>query len=184
MKISLRPAGPTDEDFLFQVYAGSRADEVAGFGWDEAQQTAFLRMQFGAQQRAYGWQFPGAEHSIIILDEEMAGRLIVVGNDHELRLTDITLLSEHRNRGAGTLIVKELQGQARERGLPLRLRVLKSNVAAQRLYERLGFSQTDESDTHFMMEWRPSEPEEDFAGSEVVDERIELEMKATGKEEV
>lgn len=154
MKIRLRPAGPDDEEFLSQVYASTRADEVAAWGWHQAQQEAFLRMQFNAQQQAYKWQFPEAEHSIILCDEEQAGRLIVVQTAQEIRLTDISLLPEYRHAGAGTFFVKDLQAQARVAGLPLRLRVSKTNAAARRLYERLDFSVTGESDTHFMMEWK------------------------------
>lgn len=153
MKISLRPSATDDEPFLYQIYASTRLDEIAAFGWNEAQQEAFLRMQFNAQQRAYEWQFPGAEHFIILRDEELAGRMIVSRTVDEIRLTDITLLPEYRNAGAGTLLVEELQAQAKEAGLPLRLRVLKTNTAARRLYERLGFALTAESDTHFMLEW-------------------------------
>lgn len=156
MKISLRASGPEDEGFLYQVYASTRADEVAAFGWNEAQQAAFLRMQFGAQQRAYEWQFPGAEHSVIISDGELIGRLIVVQTEPEIRLTDITLLPAHRNAGVGTLLIKELQARAEAAGLPLRLRVTRENAAARRLYERLNFSPTGESDTHLMMEWLPA----------------------------
>jgi ribosomal protein S18 acetylase RimI-like enzyme len=156
MKISLRASAPEDEGFLYQVYASTRADEVAAFGWNEAQQAAFLKMQFDAQQRAYEWQFPGAQHSIILFDEEMAGRLLTVRTDGELRLTDITLLPAYRNSGAGTFLIKELQAQAVAAGLPLRLRVMKTNAAARRLYERLGFRQTGESDIHSMMEWLPA----------------------------
>lgn len=155
MNISLRPSAPEDEEFLYRIYASTRADEVAAWGWPEPQQDAFLRMQFNAQQRAYEWQFPGAAHSIILCDEEPAGRLIVVHTaDQELRLTDITLLPEYRNSGAGTRLIRDLQAQAATYGLPLRLRVLKTNVAARRLYEQLGFSLTGESDMNFMMEWK------------------------------
>jgi ribosomal protein S18 acetylase RimI-like enzyme len=154
MKIRLRPAGPDDEEFLYRVYASTRADEVAAWGWNEAQQEAFLRMQFKMQQQAYGWQFRGAEHSIILCDEERAGRMIVVRTEVEIRLTDIALLPEFRNTGAGTFLVRDLQAQARAAGLPVRLRVLKSNLAARRLYERLDFKLTDEDDVNFNMEWK------------------------------
>lgn len=156
MKISLRPAGPDDDEFLSKVYASTRAEEVAAWGWPQAQQDAFLKMQFNAQQQAYKWQFPEAQHSIILCDEARAGRLIVVRTDQEIRLTDIALLPEYRNAGAGTFFVKDLQAQAREAGLPARLRVAKTNLAARRLYERLDFAVTGESDTHFMMEWLPA----------------------------
>lgn len=160
MKIGLRPAGPDDEEFLYRVYASTRAEEVAAWGWNQAQQEAFLKMQFKAQQQAYKWQFPTAEHSIILFDEVKVGRLIVVQTDQEIRLTDIALLPEHRNAGAGTFFVKDLQAQARAAGLPLRLRVAKTNVAARRLYESLNFSVTGESDTHFTMEWLPVSSEQ------------------------
>ena len=154
MNIRLRPAGPDDEECLYRVYANTRADEVAAWGWNEAQQEAFLRMQFKAQQRAYEWQFRDAEHSIILCDEERAGRMIVVRTNVEIRLTDIALLPEYRNAGVGTFLVKDLQAQARAASLPLRLRVLKTNVAARRLYERLDFSLTGEDDVNFTMEWQ------------------------------
>ncbi|HEY0405187.1 MAG TPA: GNAT family N-acetyltransferase [Pyrinomonadaceae bacterium] len=160
MKISLRPCVPEDEAFLYRIYASTRLDEMAAWGWNEAQREAFLRMQFNAQQRAYEWQFPGAERSIILCDEAMAGRMIVFRNDAELRLTDITLLPEYRNTGAGKFLIRELQAQARAAGLPLRLRVAKENEGARRLYERLDFTQTGESDTHFMMEWLPAKEAE------------------------
>ena len=37
-------------------------------------------------------------------------------------------------------------------GLPVRLRVLKVNLRATAFYERLGFSITGETDTHFLMQ--------------------------------
>jgi ribosomal protein S18 acetylase RimI-like enzyme len=153
MNISLRPTCPDDEEFLYRVYASTRQDEVSAWGWNQSQQEAFLKMQFNAQQRAYEWQFPGAEHSVILCDGEMAGRLIIVRTDREIRLTDITLLPEYRRRGAGTFLITDLQAQARAAGRPLRLRVSRTNEAARRLYERLNFSLTGESDIHFMMEW-------------------------------
>ena len=153
MKISLRAYSPEDEGFLYKVYASLRAEEMAFLGWNEAQLEAFLKMQFNAQQRAYEWQFRGAENFIILFDEEKVGRMITLNTEREIRPVDITLLPEYRNRGAGTFLLKELQTQARESGLPLRLRVMKTNVGARRLYERLGFAQTGEIDTHFEMEW-------------------------------
>ena len=47
--ITLRPIGPDDEAFLYRVYASTREEELAPLGWNEAQKTAFLRMQFTAQ---------------------------------------------------------------------------------------------------------------------------------------
>jgi hypothetical protein len=76
MKTTLRPAGAEDQDFLFKLYASTRAHEIAAFGWPAAQQEAFLRMQFTAQQRGYESVYPQAEHQIVELGalmEQCAG---------------------------------------------------------------------------------------------------------------
>ena len=43
--------------------------------------------------------------------------------------------------------------QAREIGLPIRLRVLKNNPRARAFYERLGFGCVGETDTHDLFAW-------------------------------
>ena len=58
--IALRPIGPDDLEFLFRVYASTRAAEMAVVPWDEAQKEAFLRMQFAAQDSYYHANFPSA----------------------------------------------------------------------------------------------------------------------------
>jgi ribosomal protein S18 acetylase RimI-like enzyme len=155
MTIALRPVQPADEDFLYKIYASTRADEMAAWGWNPVQQEVFLRMQFNAQRRAYESQYPEAEHSIILLDEEMAGRLFVARIEGEIHLVDISILPEHRNAGAGTFLIRDLQSQAAASGRVLRLQVLQTNEAARRLYRRLNFQSTGESDVYTTMEWLP-----------------------------
>jgi ribosomal protein S18 acetylase RimI-like enzyme len=152
--ITFRPAQPDDEPFLFRVYASTRADEMALSGWDATQQEAFLRLQFTAQKMAYGAQYPDAEHRIILDDDRLIGRMLIARTENEIRLVDITLLPERRRAGIGTALIRNLQSEAASAGQPIRLRVMKSNRAAL-LYQRLGFSKSDESSTHFQMEWRP-----------------------------
>ena len=59
--VSLRPEQPEDEDFLFAVYASTRAEELAVTGWDEATRSAFLNLQFRAMRQGYHASFPQAE---------------------------------------------------------------------------------------------------------------------------
>ena len=63
--INLRPVGEPDGDFLYAVYASTRADEMALVDWSPAQKEAFLRMQFEAQTRHYRFEYPDAEYQII-----------------------------------------------------------------------------------------------------------------------
>src|ERR1700704_4240774 len=141
MTISLRPTRPDDQDFLFRLYASTRLHEIAGFGWPEAQQEMFLRMQFNAQNRSYESAYGQAEHSIVEEDGQPIGRMIVVREKDFAHLVDIALLTEQRGRGIGSGLLRELIQQCSRDGVPLRLQVLKVNPAL-RLYERLGFRQT------------------------------------------
>ena len=149
------PVAVQDEPFLFQVYAETRRDEIAAWGWAPAQQEAFLRMQFQLQQRSYAMQFPGADHRIIRHDGAPAGQVLVLRLPDRIRVIDIALLPQYRGAGLGTAVLQALQAEAQQAEKPLQLSVRRENMGARRLYERLGFITTDASDTHYAMEWRP-----------------------------
>lgn len=140
--------------FLFELYVATRSDEIATWGWDEAQQTAFLQMQFAAQQRSYAMQFPGAAHQILQVDGQAVGRVLVWRSATEIRLVDIALLPAFRSRGLGSQTIQALQAEATASGQPLRLSVLR-NSPARRLYDRLGFVVTQENEPYLAMEWIP-----------------------------
>ena len=152
--ITLRPIRPEDEEFLFNVYASTRLDELAALGWSDAQREAFLRMQFRAQQQSYLAQFPMADFAIILRDERPIGRLYIERRADEMRGIDIALLPEYRQAGIGTAILQDLLAEAPRAGKPFRIHVEKLN-RAQRLYERLGFTTLDDDGAYLFMEWRP-----------------------------
>ena len=154
MKPQLRPSTPEDRDFLFRLYASTRADELRAFGWPAAQQEAFLRMQFNAQQQWYSATYWTAENQIIEQDHEPIGRMIVQREGGTWRLLDISLLPEHRGRGIGGELLRALIEQCRDSGAVLQLQVLNTNPA-QRLYTRLGFIKTGEDQIYTQMELRP-----------------------------
>ena len=70
--------------------------------------------------------------------------------DHDF-LAGIYLAATHRNHGLGTAILEDVLERCRRAGRVLRLRVLRPNPA-RKLYERLGFRVTGETETHFQME--------------------------------
>ena len=150
--ISLRPETDDDEEFLYKVYAATRRDEVASFGWDEASQEAFLKMQFLAQRSAYRMQSPAAQNSVIMADKSSAGRMVVDRSGDRISLTDIAVLPEFRGKGIATHLIKDLQGEAAEAAKLLVLHVDKLNVPAFRLYKKLGFAVTAE--TEFTIEMK------------------------------
>ena len=153
--ITLRPVSPDDESFLLELYASTRADELALTNWDERQRKAFVEMQFAAQQHYYRTQFAGAEHSIILMGDRPAGRLYVARRPEEIRILDITVAVEDRGAGVGSSTLKELIREAEESGASVRIYVERFNPSL-RLFERLGFSSIQETPSHFLMEWRPT----------------------------
>ncbi len=151
MNFSLRPFSAADQDFLFQLYSDIRREEVAAFGWPAAQQEMFLRMQFNAQQQWYQTAYAKADHQIVLVERQCAGRILVFREADANRLVDIALLSGFRGRGIGTQLLQDLIKKSAIEGLPVRLQVIKSNPA-RRLYERLGFIQTGEDGMYYQME--------------------------------
>jgi len=151
--IEARPASPEDHAFLFELYASTRREELAAWGWDPAQQNAFLQMQFLAQTRAYEGQYSGAEHRILWQGGQRMGRTLVARSESEIHLVDIALLPEFRGQGHGTTVLRELQAEAAATGKPLRLSVL-SQSPARRLYQRLGFDAINDDGLYCSMVWQ------------------------------
>lgn len=153
--ISLRPAEAADEGFLETVYADTRREEIAPFVWSRQQEDAFFKMQFQMQVKAYRMQFPDADYYVVKLDETPIGRLIFEHGEREIRLIDVSLLAEFRNRGIGTRLLEKLKAEAAFDKV-LSLRVLKTNVQAKRFYERHGLRVAENADLYYVMNWRNS----------------------------
>ncbi|MCR8994255.1 hypothetical protein SMD22_08120 [Brevibacillus halotolerans] len=50
-----------DDGFLFQIYASTREQEIAEWGWTKQQQEEFLQMQYTYQKRSYESNYPHME---------------------------------------------------------------------------------------------------------------------------
>lgn len=151
--ISLQREEAIHREFLCRLYCSTRVDEVASWGWSEEQVKMFLEMQFDLQARAYALQFPDARSFIVCSAGRPVGRLLTWESEDELRLVDIALLPEVRDRGIGTHLLREMQKEAAEQHRAVRLHVHKGNPAT-RLYERLGFLVTGETEFNLAMVWR------------------------------
>src|SRR5678815_3107428 len=87
--VSLRSVTLEDEPFLRQLFATTRADELALMGWNENQKEAFIAMQFNAQSQQYAMSYPQAHHSLILLNENSIGRLIIDRGENGFTLVDV-----------------------------------------------------------------------------------------------
>ncbi|HLL76212.1 MAG TPA: GNAT family N-acetyltransferase [Pyrinomonadaceae bacterium] len=150
--VDTRPVAPEDDDFLLDVYASTRADEMALVPWTQEQKRAFLKMQLDAQRAEYERRFPEADYRVILVAGRPAGRLWVARTPEQIRLLDIALLPEFRNRGAGALLLRRLTDESERTGLPLRHMVFQLNEEALRFYERLGFTRLELHGAYWEME--------------------------------
>jgi ribosomal protein S18 acetylase RimI-like enzyme len=150
--LSFRPITDADLPLLFRVYASTRTEELAPTPWTEAQKTAFLRQQFQAQHTDYQRNYRGADWLVVTLAGQGIGRLYVDRNAREHSVIDIAFLPEHRGRGLGAALMRDLQDEAGAAGKPLTIYVEKFNPAL-RLYRRLGFQTVEDKGVYDLMRW-------------------------------
>lgn len=149
--VSLRPIHDEDREFLFHVYAGTREEELAQVAdWSPEQKEAFLRMQFDAQHAYYQEHYRGADFQVVLVDGEPVGRLYLARWEGEHRIMDIAILPAHRNRGFGTLLLREILDEADRVGKPVSIHVEIHNPA-RTLYDRLGFVPVEERGVYLLM---------------------------------
>lgn len=153
--VTLRLAEPADEGFLLDVYAGTRADELALTDWDAQQKAAFVKMQFDAQRSYYATVYPRMETWVVVRQGRDIGRMLLAWLECELRLVDLALLPAERNQGVGRGLLRDLMQEAAQAGVPLSLHVEPFNPAL-RLYQRQGFVKRSEHGIYWLMEWRPA----------------------------
>jgi ribosomal protein S18 acetylase RimI-like enzyme len=157
--IPLRPERADDQEFLFAVYASTRAEELKPVPWSETQKHEFLRMQFNLQTKHYHQYYPDAAYQIILLGDRAIGRLYVDRGKDQILLIDIALLPEYRGAGIGGHLVKDLLSEAAAEHKPVRIHVEWQNPAL-RLYTRLGFRLLENKGVYYLMEWKTeSHPE-------------------------
>jgi GNAT superfamily N-acetyltransferase len=153
-EISLRRVGPADTPFLLELYGTTRQQELALVPWDEAQKSAFITMQFTAQQQHYANHYPHATHDVILRDGEPAGQIYVARDSEKIHIIDLVVAPLYRNGGIGTSLIQGLLEEARLAGVPVRTHVEQA-CPSLRLYQRLGFSCIEEVGLHSLLEWRP-----------------------------
>jgi ribosomal protein S18 acetylase RimI-like enzyme len=153
-KVVLRPSAEADRAFLKQVYASTRADELALLAWTDEQKAGFIAHQFEAQDAHYRNHYDDAAFDVIEVDGEPAGRLYVHRGPSEIRIVDIALAPAFRGRGLGTRLLRALIAEAEDGGRKLSIHV-EVNNPARRLYERLGFRRAGEYGVYLLMERLP-----------------------------
>jgi ribosomal protein S18 acetylase RimI-like enzyme len=150
--LTFRPIADADLPFLARLYASTRAEELAVTPWSDEQKAAFLDMQFRAQHTHYQQHYPKADWLVTMHADEDVGRLYVERGPSEHCVIDIAFLPEHRGRGLGAALMRDLMDEAATCGKAVAIYVEKFNPA-MRLYRRLGFATKEDKGVYDLMRW-------------------------------
>ncbi len=140
--LTIRMAGEDDKEFAYQAKRAAFREYVEQvWGWDEGKQRKLHDQRFGAQ-----------DFCVISLDGEDVGIMSVDLKPDSVFVNQLYILPERQEQGIGGRCMSVVVEEGENLNLPVRLRVLKVNHRAEAFYERLGFTITDETDTHFLMQ--------------------------------
>jgi GNAT superfamily N-acetyltransferase len=141
--LTLRSATPDDSKFAYCVKKAALREYVEKvWGWSEEEQRQLHERRFAAQ-----------ELRVIRLGGTDVGIMAVVVAPDCLKVNGLFLLPEHQGQGMGRRCMLLIMEEARQLGLPVCLQVLKVNPRALAFYQRLGFTRTGETATHYLMQW-------------------------------
>ena len=154
--VSRRPELSSDSSFLRQLIVSHAAAQLGADSWPEPMRSHLLATQYSARLASIRENFPGAVSEIIVADGQNAGWLVLAFGDDEVRVIEMLVQVEFRNKGIGTRILREVFASADHQHRPVRLHVRTDNLAAIRLYERVGFQSLEAGDLQQLMERQPS----------------------------
>jgi GNAT superfamily N-acetyltransferase len=154
---SLRALHDVDLPWLRDLYASTRAEEMAPVPWPELVKRTFLDEQFALQHRHYLSHYTGTDFlAIEHIEHGPVGRYYLQRSAPQHLLVDISLFPALRGCGVGSALIRQSQADAAALGHGMCLHVHAANAGARRLYERLGFVGESFEGTHQPMRWVPS----------------------------
>lgn len=153
----LRALHDRDLPWLRDLYATTRAQEMAGVPWPDIAKRSFLDQQFSLQHRHYLLHFGDSDFLAIEAEGEgPIGRYYLQRAAPDHLLVDISLFPRWRGQGIGAAMIRQSQAEAAALGRGMHLHVQDANPGARRLYERLGFVAATAADQGYrLMRWRP-----------------------------
>jgi ribosomal protein S18 acetylase RimI-like enzyme len=92
-------------------------------------------------------------HEILVSGGADGGYCSIQKFPDPIFINELVLSPEFQGSGIGTKVLEEAIDEANEKHIPVRLQVLKANKA-QELYRKMDFKDTEETENHFVMEYR------------------------------
>ena len=153
--LTLRPVRADDEPFLSRLFYLSQLETLKYANLNDWERDQLIALVFGGFRRDYAKIAAALDDRLVLLDQEPIGRMIIIQNGSEIRLADLVILSQYRNRGIGSALIGQLQTESIISKRPLRLRVVKHSPSV-RLYRRLGFYLLEDAGVQWSLEWTAS----------------------------
>lgn len=143
--LALRRAVESDSEFAFAMRkAAFRVYVDKSGGWDDRK-----------ERQRHERNFALYDYRIISLQAVACGIMTLDVTSDRLKLNQIFIAPKYQGQGIGERCMSMLFEEARRLDMPIQLRVMKVNPRAGALYERLGFTVVDETETHDVMQWDP-----------------------------
>ena len=144
MDYKIRFATPDDYDLIYALKTESIRPYVEKiWGWDE-----------DYQKKDFDGDFSNMEQfNVIEIDGKFVGFVQYYFDYPYFEVVEIHLLPEFRGKGIGTDILRYLQKVCIAQDRKIRIGCFKENHRAKHLYQKLGFMQTEETDTHYILEY-------------------------------
>jgi ribosomal protein S18 acetylase RimI-like enzyme len=142
VNIAYRHALPEDVEFLYDLHRQTMQAYVeATWGkWDEEWQRARFWSRY-APRLLHVIQYKGQDVGVLQVQERA----------EELFLVIIEISPIFQGLGIGTAVIQDVLSEAVHHARPVALQVLRANIRARALYQRLGFVITGENATHYIM---------------------------------
>lgn len=153
-EIILRAATEADSTLCEALFIEHYQSPLLLAGWDVAQCHAYLQPQFAMREQQFQNCYPHVDHTIIEVDGESVGRLLVDRQPQLINIIDMILFPVWCARAIGSYLLDELCREADKTGKALVLHVACDNPA-QRLYQRLGFEVKENEGVYRYMRREP-----------------------------
>lgn len=155
--LHLRTITSNDEEILCRIYSSTRTEELSQVtDWTTKQKEFFLRSQFTAQHTYYQNNYKGAHFRVIKYGTQVIGRLYLHTNYEgaSLRIIDIAILPEWRNKGLGQQVLLAVMELAAGMNQSVTIHVESFNPA-MKLYKKLGFVLVSQTNgVYHLLEWK------------------------------
>jgi ribosomal protein S18 acetylase RimI-like enzyme len=142
-KINIRPATQNDYFFGYYVRKATMKEYIERtYGWNTKREKENHRKYFNKTlQGKY----------VIELDNKKIGLLWYEEQFDYIEINQIFILAKYQNKGIGSKILMEIINTGKNKKKSIIIGVLKSNIKAQKLYNKLGFMEYDQTETDFKL---------------------------------